>query len=66
MDSADILMALSAIALTVGGWFFRQLLSSVKELTTVVQALKTEVAVLSVSQDRVCDHEARIRVLELK
>lgn len=66
MDSASILMAISAIALAAGGWSFRQLLVSVKELTVGVQELRTEVAVLSVSQDRVADHEARIRVLELK
>lgn len=67
-----VILSGGSLALAVAGWFARGLSASLSELKDAVSGLKTEVAVLAVSQQTcattlnttIADHETRLRSLE--
>jgi len=68
MTTTEILMGLmtffGSCAFGVLGVLGRRMLLSMDALNLTVGKLNTKVAVLQVSQDRIADHEQRLRALE--
>lgn len=64
VDIHAVLMLACTIALGVGGWFFRELNGTVKALSAELAQLRIDLAVLRTGQERLADHEVRIRALE--
>ena len=68
MTVEHALMSLCLLALSVGGWFFRDMRGAVRELAASVASLVTEIAVMGAERratdDKCEDHEQRIRALE--
>lgn len=58
-----LLAAFVGLSLAVGAWFFRDLTGSVKTLNESVSGLRTEVAVLTKSNEAIGEVKADIREL---